>query len=113
MIECQETSIHLLIAHQQFAKAVEPTVRHLDNPPSSLLPRFVLEFFGFLAAPLDVGDIAVLLNDFQRRCTGITRISAQMFVSPFGRIGSFDGYAIQDCFQLCDIMPICSGHDER
>lgn len=52
VIERQETAIHLLVAHQQFAKPIEPTVSYFNNPPSGLVPRFSLEFFGLLPTPL-------------------------------------------------------------
>ena len=64
VIECQETAVCLLVAHQQFTKPIEPTVSHFNNPSPSLVPGLALEFFGFLPAPFDMRDVAMLCDDF-------------------------------------------------
>ena len=73
MVECDEAAVQLLISHQQFAEAVEPTVRDLDHPSSGLFVRVVYKLNSLLSTPLDVGNVAVLLDDAQRRCTRVTR----------------------------------------
>jgi len=76
VVERQKAAIELFVLHQQFAKAVEPTVRHFDNPASCLLFGTALEFIGFLSSAFDVRDVAMLLDDFQRGRSGIARVSA-------------------------------------
>jgi hypothetical protein len=55
----------------------------------------------------------MLLDDFQSRCSGVARISAQMFVPPDRRTGPLDHKCIEHRLQLGDVMSIGSGHDER
>ena len=52
-------------------------------------------------------------DDFQGRSSGVTRVSAQVLVSPQRGIGSLDHDRLQHGLQLRDIMPVGSGHDER
>jgi len=113
VVERQKAAIKFFVPHQQFAKPVEPTVRHFDNPAACLLLGGALEFTGFLPSAFDMRDVAMLLDDFQRGRPGIARVSAQMFVSPDGWIGSIDHDGVKHWLQLGDVMSIGSGHDER
>ena len=113
VVERQKAAIELFVPHQQFAKPVEPTVRHFNNPASGLLVGGALEFIGFLPSAFDMRNVAMLLDDFQRGRSGIARVSAQMFVSPDRWAGSFDHDGLKHRLQLGDIMSVGSGHDER
>ena len=79
MIERQEAAVKFLVSHQQFAKAVKPTVRDFDNTTFCLLLRVTLEFAGLLPTALDMSNVATHLNDRQRRCNGVAGIGAQVF----------------------------------
>lgn len=113
VVERQKAAIELFVPHQQFAKPIEPTMRHFDHPASCLLLGGALEFIGFLPSAFDMRDVVMRLDDFQRGCSGIARISTQMFVSPDRWTWSIDHDGIKHRFQLGDIMSIGSGHDER
>ena len=112
VVECQEAAIKFLIPHQEFSESVEPTVRDLDNPASGFFLRVPFEFAGLLPSAVDMRNIAVFFYDLQSRCAGVARVGTQMFVSSQRWIGSLDFDAIEHDFNLRNIMPVCSGHDE-
>lgn len=112
VVECQEATIKFLIPHQELSESVEPTVRDFDNPASCFFLRVAFEFAGLLSSAFDMRNVAMFLNDFQGRCAGITCVGAQMFVPSQRWIGSLDFDVVEHGFNLRNIMPVCSGHDE-
>jgi hypothetical protein len=113
VIQCHKTTLQLLIPHQQFSKAIEPAVRDFDHPSSGFLVWIVHKLNGLLPAPLDVRDVAMLLNDHQRGFTSVTRIGASMLAPAYRRLRLFDRDRLQHGSQLRNIMPIRPGHDDR
>lgn len=113
MIEGNKAAIKLLVSYEQLAKAVEPTVRHLDDPAPSLLFGITFEFAGLLPPSFDVRNVTVPGKDFQRRPAGIARVGTQVLASSLGRLGTLDHDGIQYGPQLRDVMPVGAGHDER
>ena len=95
MIERNKAAIKLLVSDEELAKAVEPTVRHLDDPAPSFLFGITLEFAGFLPPSFDMRDVAMPLKDVQRRPAGIARVSTQVLASSLGRLGALDHDGIQ------------------
>jgi hypothetical protein len=59
MVERQKAAIKLLVAHQYFAKPIEPTVSHFDDPAPCLLLWGALEFIGFLLSALAMSPLNV------------------------------------------------------
>jgi hypothetical protein len=59
VIQSEEAPLQLFIAYQQFAEAVEPAVRELDDPPPGFLARIALLVFHFLPATFDVRNVVV------------------------------------------------------
>lgn len=51
MVQRQEAAFQLLVAHQQFAETIEPTVGDLHRPSSCPLAGVAFQFGGFLTAP--------------------------------------------------------------
>ena len=88
-------------------------MRDFYNPAFCSLLRVTLEFAGLLPTALDMRNVAMRLNDRQRRCTGVAGIGAQVFVPSDWRAGSVYDDGVEYRFQLRDIMPIGSGRDER
>ena len=78
MVQGHERPFQLFIADQQFAKSVEPTVRHFDNPTPGLLGRVGFQAFGFFSAPSDVRNISVSNHGLFRGLAGITGIGAEV-----------------------------------
>ena len=113
MVEREEAALQLLVAHQQFAKAIEPSVSNLNNPPPRFLSGMTLLGSGLLLAADQMGDVAVPLDDPQRGVTPVTCIQAQVFGAPFGRHLALDHDRRQHGLQLRNIMSMGSGHDER
>ena len=113
MVERQKAAVKLLVSNEQFAKSVEPTVCHLDNPAPCLLLGVSFEFISFLPSSFDMGDVAMLLNDLERGCSCVTSVSTQMLVPSDGWVGTIDHDGIKHCLNLRHIMPIGSCHDER
>ena len=65
VVERDEAALELLVAHEQLAEAVEPTVAHLDHPAPCLLLRVAPLGVGFSAATDDMRDVAVGFDDPQ------------------------------------------------
>ena len=113
VVECEEAALKFLVSHQQLSKAVEPAMTDLNNPASSLLAGMTLLGFLLLRATGHMRDVAVALNDFQRRLATVSGISAQMLGLTLKRHLAFDHDRRQDGVELRDVMPVRSGHDER
>ena len=52
VVERQEAAVKFLVSHQQFAKAVKPTVRDFDNPAFCFLLRVRLSSLASYPRPL-------------------------------------------------------------
>ena len=113
MVEREETALKLLIAHQQLAKTVEPTMADLNNPTAGFLSGMPLLRLLLLGATGHMRNVAVALNDIQRRLASISGVKTQMLGAALGRHLALDHDGRQDCVELCDIMPVRSCHDER
>ena len=110
VVECEKAAFKLLVSHQQFAKAIEPTVRDFDNPASCLLLWVALKFTGLLPTALDMRDIAMRLNDRQRRCTGVACVGTQMFLCRLmGGLGlstTMESSTAPNCETSCRLAPV-------
>ena len=113
MVEREEAALKLLIAHQQLAKAVEPTMADLDNPTSRFLAGMPLLGLLLLCATGHMSNVVVALDDFQRRLAAISGIQTQMLGAALGRYLALDHNGRQDGVELRNIMSVRSGHDER
>ena len=113
MVEREEAALKFLIAHQQLAKTVEPTMADLNNPSSSFLSGMPLLGLLLLGATGHMRNVAMALNDFQYRLAAISGIQTQMLGATLDWHLALDHDGRQDCVELRDIMPVRSGHDER
>ena len=89
MIEREKAAVEFFIAHQQLAKAVEPAVRHFNDPAPRLFGRIAFEFSGFLPAPFDMSHVAMRLHEVQGGCSGVAGIRTQVLAAPLGGQGPF------------------------
>ena len=113
MVEREEAALEFLVAHQQLAKPVEPTMADLNNPTAGFLSGMPLFCLLLLRAAGHMRDVAMTLNDLQRWLSAISGIQAQVLGATFGRHLALDHDGRQDCVELRNVMPIRSGHDER
>lgn len=113
MVQPEEALLQFFVAHEQFAEAIEPTVRHFHDPPSGFLAWITLFFLRFLTPSFYVRNVAVRFDDLQRRSAGIACVGAEMFAAPKRRAWTIHDHRIQGRCQLTHVMPIGSGHDER
>jgi len=113
MVEREEATLKFLIAHQQFAKAVEPTMADLNNPTSGFLSGMPLLCLLLLRAAGHMRNVAMVLNDLQRRLAAISGIKTQMLGAPLSGRLALDHDGRQNCIELRNVMPVRSGHDER
>ncbi|KZC22553.1 hypothetical protein RHOFW104T7_00085 [Rhodanobacter thiooxydans] len=113
MVQRQEAALQLLVPYQQLAETIEPAMRDLYDPAPGPFVRVTLQLSRFLSASFDMGDVAVLLDDHQRRRPGIACVGAQMLASTLERWRTLDHDRLQYGLQLRDIMPIRAGHDDR
>jgi hypothetical protein len=113
MGEAEETAFEFLIPHEQLAKAIEPAMRDLHNPPPGSLRRMPPLLLGFLPAPFDMGDVAMLFNGDTCRNAGVACIGTQVLAASLRRRGTRHYDGVKDDGQLAHIMPVCRGHDDR
>src|SRR5271170_7964336 len=113
MVESEETAFELFVAHQQLAKAIEPAVRDLDNPPPCSLARVPSLLVGFLSSSFDMGNVAVRCNDTVRRLAGVAGIGTQVLAASLGWRRTLHHNGIEDSSKLAGVMSVCAGHDDR
>lgn len=113
MVEREEAALEFLVAHQQLAKTVEPAMANLNNPTPGLLSGMPLLCLLLLRATGHMRNVAMALNDLQRRLAAIAGVKTQMLRTALSRYFALDHDGRQDCVELRNIMPVRSGHDER
>ena len=113
MVEREEAALKLLVAHQQLAKAVEPTVADLHDPAPGFPAGMPLLSPDLLRATGHMRNVAVALDDLQRRLATISGVQAQMLGATLSGNLALDHDGGQDRIELRDVMPVRSGHDER
>ena len=113
MVEGKKAAIQFFVSHQQFAEAVEPTVRYFYNPAPDFFLGVTLEFAGLFSSLFDVRYLAVFFDDLQGRRSCVARVGTQVLVAPEREIGFLNHDGIEHSLQLRHIMPVGSCHDER
>ena len=113
VVEREETALKFLISHQQLAKSVEPAMADLNDPTSRFLPRMALLGLFLLCPTGHMRNVAMALDDLQRRLAAISGIQAQMLGATLGRYLTLDHNGGQDGVELRNVMAVRSGHDER
>ena len=113
MVEREEAALELLIAHQQLAKTVEPTVADLNNPTPGFLSGTPLLGLLLLSATGHMRNVVMALYDLQRQLAAISGIQTQMLGATLSRHLALDHDGGQDCVELRNVMPVRPGHDER
>ena len=112
VVEGHIGAVELFIADQKFAKAFKPAVCDLDNPALGSLARLTFELLRFLPSPLDVTNVAALLNALPGWLARVGCIGAQVPNSgAFALVCNFA--AIEHALELHDVMAVGTGHDER
>ena len=113
MVERDEAALKFLVSNEQFAESVEPAVADLDNPAPGLLRRISLLGLRLRAATHDVRDVAMRLDDLQRRSAPIARVGAQVLAASNARRLALDHDGLKHHVDLRHVMLIRPGHDER
>ena len=103
----------LFVAHQQFAKPVEPAVAGLNDPATCLLLGvFVLLICLALSAD-HMRDVTVRQDHLHRLLAPVARIGAQVFVAAlFGR-WALDDDGIKHLLYLRHIVRVGAGDHQR
>jgi xanthine/CO dehydrogenase XdhC/CoxF family maturation factor len=105
--------LHLLVAHEQLAKSVEPTVAHLHDPAARLLARLPPLGDELLATVHDVGHATVPIDDPQECCAAVTGVGAQVFAAALGGHRALDRYLLEDLLQAPAVIHVGCAHDDR
>ena len=63
LVHAKEAALEFLIAHQLFAKAVKPAVRHANHPAYGLFVKIAFQFARVMSATLDIRGLGVLLDE--------------------------------------------------
>lgn len=113
MIECEETALEFFIAHQQFAKSVEPAMADLHNPSPRPLARVPFLGIVLVSAARHMWNVIVAIDDIERRVAAISSIQAQMLGAALRRYFALDHDGRQYLIELRHVMPVRPGHDER
>lgn len=105
--------IGLLEPDQDLAKPVQPGVAGLHYPPTGSASGNTPLLFPFFSSGLDMWGVAATNYNSEGWFSCVAPISTQV-LRRIGRcLGTVYHDTIQDWLQLCDIMPMCSGNDER
>ena len=108
MKKCQIGRSGFLEPDEQFSEPVEPGVSHLNNPSS----RFVsfLDSLLLFTSRTNMRRVTILFHRFLGFFPLIPGIGTKVLFRFSARLPY---PALQDGFDLRDIMPVCSGHDDR
>lgn len=71
--------------NQNTTKAIQPTMRPLNNPTTRLLPRIAFDFFRFFAARANMQGEPELVRNRLHFITHVSRIQIQVLLSLFRR----------------------------
>lgn len=112
VVEGDKGGVKLFIAQQEFAKAIKSAVGDFDNPAPRALTRLAFELIALLPSPLDMRNVAVLLNDAPGWLTRVRGIGAEV-PGAAGLESIFNFAPIDYGLELRNIMTIGPGHDER
>ena len=85
---------------------------YLNDPSLSVISRNVLFSLDLFAPLSHMGNVSSFYHGLVGRFSRIPLVGAEVLRDLF-LIGRVDDDLVQNQFQLRDIMPICSGHDER
>lgn len=113
MIDTEEVMFQFFVSNGEFAEPIEPAAGYLDDPATGTLARMFSLRSRVLATTDDVWDIAMGDHDLERGRSDVTRIGAKVLAATELGIGLRHGDGVEDGAHLADIMPICSGHDDR
>lgn len=109
MVERKKAAVEFLVAHEQFAEAVEPAVAHLDDPAPGLLRRIAPLDVGFLKPVNDVRDVAVRLDSAKVFPSAIARVGTQVLASPMWRalaVNDDGGEHFVKTLAVMDVAPL-------
>ncbi len=113
MVEREEAAFEFLVAHQQFAKAIEPTMTDLDDPTPGLFLRLTPLELNLRASIGHVRDVSMRLDDGARRLAAVADIGAQVPAAPMRGGRTFEPDRSHYRFQPRNVIHVGCGHDER
>src|SRR5258708_700831 len=111
VVEREEAALKLLVAHQELSKAVEPAMADLNDPAPGFLAGMPLLGPVLLGATEHMSNVAVALDDLQRRLATISGIQAQMLGAPLSRGRALHPHGAHSRPQLGVNSPVRSGPD--
>lgn len=109
-VECEVGAVRLFVAHQKLAEAVEPGVRHFDDPAPS---GMALAAAMLLGARTNVRRVAPGTDRAVGRRAAKGRIGAQVLPGIGADSRTRDHQRIEYRFELGDVMMIRRAHDDR
>jgi hypothetical protein len=74
VVQCNEASLKLFIAHQQLTQAIEPAMADLHDPAPGPLVWIALLVLGLFATVNHVRNVAMRFDDAQALSASITRV---------------------------------------
>ena len=113
MVQRQEGVFQLFVAHQQFAKPVEPAMAGLHHPAAGLLFRVSLFLLRFALSADHMRDVPLRQDDRHRLLAPVTSIGAQVLGAALLGIGALDDDGIKHRLDLRDIVRVGAGDHQR
>ena len=113
MVQGEEATLELLVAHEQLAEAVEPTVADLDHPSTSLLPGLPLLGLSLLAPVYDVGNVAMRFHDADGLGAAEAGVGTQVLAAPHRRLRALDDDGAEHLIDALGVIDVGPGHDDR
>ena len=102
-----------LIAYLQPTKQVMPAVRPFDHPTSGFETRVLLAFLFFLAARLDMRNVAATLGRLTQLRIVVTLVAAQMLARFLSGRGPRNNHRIKGDAKLLHVVPVGSRECNR
>ena len=112
VIECKKSVFEFLVAHQQLAESIEPSMASLHHPAARLLLRIAFLALCLALAAHYMRDVVVGQDDLQGGFTSVARICTQLLAAPLSRRGALDQARRQHSLKLHHIVCVGSRHDE-
>ena len=98
-----------IVTNLQSAKQVVPAIAAFHDPAASLEARILLPLALFLAARLDVGDVATSCGRPAQLRVVISLVAAQMLARLLARRRSSNDEGVQRGIELFHVVPVRTG----
>ena len=112
MVESKKAAVELLVAHQEFAKAVEPAVANLHDPATSLFVGMAFFVLDFRSPTHNVGNVTMLFDGVQVLGTSVACVGTQVLAASLGWCFAFDDNGLKRRCKAFAVVHVGPCHGE-